>query len=770
MMMLATLGATIALGACGDDGETNAETPDTVGDAGTDGTVDDAGTDAPDDVEPDTTECADNAPVCASNRDCGAGTICEEGCCVVDEVVAPCTRHLEECSDAGATTSQFFCDTDDGRCLSRCDFENRGETESGDCPLSSFCGSELTNVPEDELAGICLPGDCDTNIFDPEACEGIGTCQPFGNDASFCIDAGTADEGADCNFDDSNSPPASDLCAPGLVCFLNVCEVPCNRANGDEDCTDAGDECLGIFTETRRNRPGVCGASCDPFGECETGRCSPLFGNGAINVWTCIQDADGTELLVEGDDCSADDVECGEGLLCVNEGDEDQDDLRCSIICDVLGTEDGVNAGCGGGDATPGPVVIAPTSFGEASAYLALPADDYDVVIRDGEGAVIAETFVPITVDQAYSVVYFWGVDGLERFIASPDFTVGDTVPNTGVRAIHASPDAGVVDIAVVAGEVIIPFAAGVDFQDATSADESAYSQVEAGSYVVRLTLEGGTVVDSSEIAVEEGNVYTIIAGGSVADDTFDFFVFADDLPALAEGTGAARLLHMADVAPTVVVHLPDVPGESDQVCSPTTIAGLGFCNEGCNPYPRTGAVGGYGCEDDTNTCQPFVQTEDRAVLPQGTCGDDEGTALGLEDCNNSGFLGGDCADFAVCLGDDEDSTAGSCLPLCEPVSQGQCAEFGGTTCSGVLPLVGQLNFSFCTDSFTPGESGGRCDVEDEGISCAADSTICLDISGGPICHPICREGIEGDCPDGLTCRTGQLNPDVVPTFMGLCQ
>jgi hypothetical protein len=117
-----------------------------------------------------------------------------------------------------------------------------------------------------------------------------------------------------------------------------------------------------------------------------------------------------------------------------------------------------------------------------------------------------------------------------------------------------------------------------------------------------------------------------------------------------------------------------------------------------------------------------------------------------------------------VCLSLEE-GAASECLPLCEPFGDDQCGS--GNTCSGIPPLVGQLNFSFCMSDPQPGNIGDRC--TEEGIPCAADHSICLDVGAGPSCLAVCRDGFD-DCSDvGGTCETGALNPDVVPPYMGLC-
>ena len=509
--------------------------PDAVVDVAPDAEPD-ADPDAPVDAEPDVLPDAD--PDLPADVEPDA-----EPDILPDAPVGGCIGHLDACDSETETTDDFFCDTEAGQCIARCDFDTADDTRSADCPLNSYCLVELTVDDLPGLNGVCSPGDCESNIFDPEACDGTGTCLPVGNGASFCIPAGTASEGGACNTVEE-SPPASDICSPGLLCFEGSCITPCDLG---DDC--GGLECVSAFDVTPRNRPGVCGTECPEFsgGSCAEGEsCRIVSGRFGINAWMCLEVGDST-IVEAGEDCSSEGVECADGTICV--GTDDVGGAECASICDPLGESAGDYATC------------------------------------------------------------------------------------------------------------------------------------------------------------------------------------------VAEGV----------------------------VCTPSALSGFGFCQEACTPYPR--GPGSYGCDEDSDTCLPFVSRDDRPVEPLGFCTDDDGFAAAYEDCSNDGFHGGDCADFAVCLALEEGGTS-ECLPLCEPFGDDQCGS--GNTCSGIPPLVGQLNLSFCITDPQPGDIGDPC--TEEGLPCAADHSICLDMGSGPTCLGVCRAGF-GDCDSfGLTCNTADLNPDVVPSYMGLCR
>ena len=951
--VLITLAAgSLALGGCGDD-----EPEPPTGDAGADVGTDTDTTDTPTVDVPDTEPvCEDGAPECVRLSDCaGAGfdqPSCVEGCCVEQGGTTdpPCAAHLSECVSETQTTDDFFCDTDAGLCVQRCDFDSASDTQSADCPLNSYCLSELNGVEAGGLTGICIPGDCESNIFDPDACGGTGTCLPVGNGASYCIEGGTAGEGDACDTIDTNQP-ASDICAPGTLCFFSECIVPCDRRNGDDDCSVEGEECLSVYDTTPRNQPGLCGVGCSPFSrdECGGDICAPVFGRFGINGWACA--AGPTEPVAEGGDCTAATAECDEGLICI----EVEDGVReCLQTCDPAGSSDVPTAACPGGE-TGGETLIDLTAYGEVSAYWGGEAGDYPGEIRTDDGTFILGHTLELDDGSVSSTVITVDGEGVFDTFTLDDFTLEDDLPAQGLRVVHAAHGVGTVDVyldehvaeGVVAGDAIASidveagdysisggdfttFEAGMVYRAKDNGIDGAYDPAtisleseESGVRIYHGVL-GGPAVDVyicpldtatfadcvAATAIAEGLTegsfspadgfhavpaetfvanlaYGVVAGADPSDFTEDEVVFtwsgeltadalyqvtayagdgvevrADELPTTtpegsatilfqsfgpdpldftvswgpieeavvygdassgadsayfdvadgdfgvsivdgednwwssegfhvhdgdlvtifvadgesgvtffgseddfdspAEGEGATRIVHAAAGAGAVQV---TAPGEADVVCTPSAVDGFGFCQEACVPYPRR--VGDYGCEDETNTCLPFVARDDRPVEPQGFCSDDEGTEGPGGSCSNDGFLGGDCQDFAVCL-DLDDTGNAECLPLCEPFSVGACSEFPDfSTCSGIPPLVGQLNFSFCIDA-QPGNIGDRC--TENGLACAADSSICLDMGSGPTCLGVCRAGFN-DCDEfGQTCNTGDLNPDVVPSYMGLCR
>ncbi len=817
MFILCTAAALALTVGCGGD-----EDGGTPGDgSGADVGVGDGGGD-PDGGTPDGGDVPDGG-----DPDGGGGTDTDTG--GGDD---PCRRHLQECSGDGSTNDQFVCDTSIGLCVQRC---NEGEAESSqgaNCPLGSYCFGLTSGAVEDpvtgtELDGICFPGDCDGSIFDDDACEGVEaniepglictsatcTCQPVANGASFCLQAGTADVGDPCGQDNSNNPPASDTCAAGLLCILGECVEPCDLRGGDtacdgsagSSCADADNcSCEQVIDTTPRNQPGVCAASCNPFSadECPDGQsCVPQWGRFGVNSWICSDEP--AEPIAAGEQCDVDGSlfgQCVEGSICVPE--TQGGPATCTPLCDPTGEEEGALASCGG-DAI-GEILIDATAYTEASAYLTVPAGEYDLDVRDEAGALIAPITADVIEGEIHSVVATLN-DGNLDLILLDDYLADDTLPASGLRAVHASWDAGAVDVVLVsttdevlgtcagtedacttdddctevlcegyeaAEETEIPLASGFAYGDVfTGLDESSgYDDLAPGSYTLRAYAEG-TEDLALEITAElpEDTLATIVVTNGA--EGLEHFVVVDDVnpDGLAEGTGSVRLIHGASAVGPVVIHLPGVSGE---VCTPISIEGLGFCNTACDPWPRTG--GEYPECETGQSCFPTTIQEEVYEEIFGFCAEPEATdtAGAFESCTDPFFFGGGCADFALCLGEGDDGRQNpTCRPRCSAFAEDAGCEEG--SCQGFYPLVG-LAASACSMDGDDSLAFERCTVEGE--PCAEDGTICIDLSGagigsGPTCYPTCRAGFD-DCAawadDGRECDTTQIFTAQV-SFMGFC-
>ncbi len=947
-----------ALVGCGDDAAEKTDTgsdPDTSEDTSTDtGTTDTA----PDTIEVDTTDTG-GAISCTRTADCetqlGVGFICESGVCVEQLLPDPCAADGQECTDpATQETTEFVCvqeATDvPAVCRQLCNSDTADDTGSQDCPLNTYC-FDVGATSDAGLTGACLPGDCDTNIFDDAACGGTGTCLAVGHGASFCIPGGTAIEGEGCGLDTSATPPDSDTCSAGLLCSNNVCVAPCDRTNGNADCT-GGLTCLAAFDFTPRNRPGLCGTACDAFsvGQCPTDEtCQPFLGRAGVNIWACVANT-GTTIFGPDEICDST-GSCQEGYLCAGaETDAGGNTIsRCAQLCD---TEAEIAGESPCGSASAGPALISSVAFGEASGFLSFPAASYDVQVRDvASGSLVTDLAVAVVAGEVHTELATLDAAGAFTRFTYVDLRAGETLPANGVRLIHAAASAPDVDVYVAkafdtlasgesSGAIEAAFGSYNLWQDSTAGafsltagqandvfffdgntaaasyvaaapvtgalvrlvhgsavgnvdvyadcatdfagctatervaadfafgDVSAYVPVAAGEHTFYIAAAGGdpttapALLTVGPIALSEGGRYTVVANdidpthirlisdsttaltagtasirlhnfssadvGSalestspvasgvafgeavegatsayialpagnyaavlrgagaassadaafvapftvdglltaiVADDGAGLTAIAlnDSIAAPAAGQGSVRVVHAAGGVGAVSVNLP---GTSNSVCAPISIAGLGFCQESCQPFPRDPGSD-YGCTTAGDGCFPVLLTESAASAPVGICDANDGVIAPFEACTNDGTIG-ECADFGVCLDFSDDGAVNpNCNPLCAPFEQGDVCG-AGATCSVILPLVNTTGFGLCTQEFTAGSIGGRCDVAQEGFPCEAPGTLCLDLGAGATCVLACREGFD-DCANdpGTTCNAGVFTS--LASFVGVC-
>ena len=480
MKMLASGMFLTALVGCSDDAAKSTET-DTGSDTTADTDTTDTGTadTALDTIEVDTTDTG-GAISCTRTADCetqlGVGFICESGVCVEQLLPDPCAADGQECTDpASQQTDEFVCVEETAGatavCRQLCNADTADETGSQDCPLNTFC-FDVGATSASGLTGACTPGDCDTNIFDDAACDGVGTCFPVGHGASFCIGAGTAIEGEPCGLDTTTTPPDSDTCAPGLLCSTNVCVEPCNRTNGNADCTD-GLTCLAAFDFTPRNRPGLCGTACDAFsvGQCPTDEtCQPFLGRAGVNIWACVASTGDTTF---GPDEICDETgACEEGYLCIGtETDAGGNTIsRCTQLCD---TEAELAGETPCGSAGAGPALIPTIAFGAASGFLSFPAASYDVQVRDvASGSLVTDLAVAVVAGEVHTELATLNAAGDFTRFTYVDLRAGETLPANGVRLIHAAASAPDVDVYVAKA-----------FDTLASGDSSGAIEAASGSY-----------------------------------------------------------------------------------------------------------------------------------------------------------------------------------------------------------------------------------------------------------------------------------------------
>jgi hypothetical protein len=162
-----------------------------------------------------------------------------------------------------------------------------------------------------------------------------------------------------------------------------------------------------------------------------------------------------------------------------------------------------------------GQAVVQDLAFGAATDYFALPDGDHKIqVVPTGQtaDAALIDTDLNVDAGDAYVFVAMNRLNDIEGKVF--DVNVDDVDSGKArVRVIHASPDAGEVDISVSGGD---EWFGGLNFEDA-----SDYKDVDAGTYSLDVKGDGDRVlVTAQNLEIADGNVYDIVALGQVADNS----------------------------------------------------------------------------------------------------------------------------------------------------------------------------------------------------------------------------------------------------------
>jgi hypothetical protein len=167
-----------------------------------------------------------------------------------------------------------------------------------------------------------------------------------------------------------------------------------------------------------------------------------------------------------------------------------------------------------------GDVAVAGAEFGDVTGYLELPAGEYDVAINvAGTDSTVFDTTLAVE-GEDYTVAATGNLNpegdepgfGLDVFEDKLGRLFGD---DGRVRAVHLSPDAPAVDVAVAGAddEPAVFLAQGIEFGEA-----GPNVEVAAGTYPVAVYPAGATdpVFGPVDVEVREGEVLTAFAEGEL--------------------------------------------------------------------------------------------------------------------------------------------------------------------------------------------------------------------------------------------------------------
>jgi Domain of unknown function (DUF4397) len=168
-------------------------------------------------------------------------------------------------------------------------------------------------------------------------------------------------------------------------------------------------------------------------------------------------------------------------------------------------------------------------AFGTATEYVTAPSGGGRGVRVAAEGTPVEEAIIDTALDfdpgQAYELLVTGGGDDLELTITGTDLRPL-AAGQARLRVIHASPDAGAVDIGVEGSEENL--FEGIDFRTATE-----YVVLDAGDYPleVRPGGEDMTVALQSDAMLEEGVTYDLVALGRPEDQTLTLLALMAEVP-----------------------------------------------------------------------------------------------------------------------------------------------------------------------------------------------------------------------------------------------
>jgi len=160
-------------------------------------------------------------------------------------------------------------------------------------------------------------------------------------------------------------------------------------------------------------------------------------------------------------------------------------------------------------------------TFGNATGYLSLEGDDYNVTVTPAGNAstVVLETPVEVDAREATTVAVVGELNvGGNSTLEAVGFTDDALAPAEGEAAlsiVHLSPDAPPVDVTTTVDNETVTLAENVSYLDGED-----YFTVPAGDYTVDIRQAApendGEVVATANVTLESGSAYTAVAVGNL--------------------------------------------------------------------------------------------------------------------------------------------------------------------------------------------------------------------------------------------------------------
>jgi hypothetical protein len=193
------------------------------------------------------------------------------------------------------------------------------------------------------------------------------------------------------------------------------------------------------------------------------------------------------------------------------------------------------------------------------SEYLPLPAGTQKITVyaAGDTSTPVIDTPVDLTAGYAYTVAAVGLVaEGSLTAQVYQDDLRAPSAGNAKVRVVHASPDAGPVDVVPRGGS---PLVSALTFPDA-----SPYAEVPAGTYTLDVNAPGtnDTVLTVPDAALASGGVYSAFAIGTVYADSLDVLLVQDNAETDATASASASASMSASASASASAKpLPDTGG-----------------------------------------------------------------------------------------------------------------------------------------------------------------------------------------------------------------
>ena len=199
--------------------------------------------------------------------------------------------------------------------------------------------------------------------------------------------------------------------------------------------------------------------------------------------------------------------------------------------------------------------------YATISDYLPLPAGTQQVTVyaAGDTSTPVIDTPVDLTAGYAYTVAAVGLVaDGSLTAQVYQDDLRAPSAGDAKVRVVHASPDAGPVDVVPRGGSPLV--------SSLTIPDASPYAEVPAGTYTLDVNAAGtnDTVLTVPDAALASGGVYSAFAIGTVYADSLDVLLVQDNAGSAATASASAGASTSASAsAPAPAKPLPDTGGSA---------------------------------------------------------------------------------------------------------------------------------------------------------------------------------------------------------------